>query len=705
MGGDKAVTKEAKHRIKTLRTEIRRHERAYYVEDNPEISDAEFDALLRELVALEEAHPDLVTPDSPTQRVGGEAAKSLASASHNKYAPMLSIDNASNASELKEFHARIAKNLGHENFSYTVEPKIDGLGVSLVYESGKLVLAATRGDGVTGEDVTLNAKTIRSIPLVVTPPAGMGRFEVRGEIFMARETFDKVNAQRELDGLASFANPRNCAAGSLRQLDPAITAKRRLKIIIYALIVTDESGRPRPVPEADSYHAAIKLLRGLGFKTNDVQLCKSLADVSDVIAEYEKLRGTLGYDIDGMVVKVDSYRLQDELGSTSKYPRWAIAYKYPPQQATTVITGITLQVGRTGAITPVAELEPVKVSGSTVSRATLHNEEEIKRKDIMIGDTVFIEKAGEVIPKVVKVVTAKRTGKEKVFVMPSKCPACGADVVRQDKQVISYLKTKGKVVRPKLDKEGRPEKEEISRCINAACPAQIKERIEHFVARNAIDIDHVGPALIDQLLEKKMISDAADLFTLNKTDLADLPRMAEKSAKNVISAIEESKSRGLARLLFGIGIRHVGQRAAILLAGHFGFIEKVMAASTDEIEKIHEIGPKVAQSVKLFFAQKENRRLIEKLRKAGVLMMEKETESGLKPLSGKNFVLTGTLSSMTRTEAKARIEILGGRVTSAVTKKTDYVVVGQDPGGKALKAKELKVTVIDEKGLTKLIGA
>ena len=561
--------------------------------------------------------------------------------------------------------------------AYVAEPKIDGLGISLIYEEGLLVKAATRGDGVTGEDVTANVKTIRSIPLKVDSPVGMERFEVRGEIFMSRKTFERVNLAREREGEPVFANPRNCAAGSLRQLDSAITASRKLSAIVYKLIVTDDDGRPKVGASEINYHESMELLKKIGFAINDVAYCKTIEDVKKVIGQYEKKRETIGYDIDGMVIKVDDYRLQDELGSTSKFPRWAIAYKYPAQQATTVIRNITVQVGRTGALTPVAELAPINLSGSTVSRATLHNEDEIRNKDIRIGDTVFVEKAGEIIPRVVKVVKEKRSGAEKVFVMPATCPVCGAKV-------------------------SRPEGEAVTRCENATCPAQVKERIEHFVSKNAMEIENIGPALIEQLLDKGLIHDAADLYTLKKDDLAKLERMAEKSAQNVIDALTASKSRGLARLLFGLGARFVGARVAKILAGQLGSIDKLMDAEEEEIEKIHEIGPKVAQSIKLFFGQEENLRLIEKLREAGVLMEEGKTESGPKPLAGKIFVLTGTLTTMTRTEAKARIETLGGRVTSAVTKKTDYVVAGAEPGSKAVKAKELKVAVLDEGSFLKL---
>lgn len=665
-------------KLDALRREIRRHERLYYVEDNPEISDAEFDALMRELVELESAHPELASPDSPSARVGGEPASELAPVRHNPNAPMLSLENAYSLEELEKFHERVVKNLGEEPFEYAIDEKIDGLGVSMVYEDGVLVNGATRGDGVTGEDVTANLKTIKSIPLRVDAPEGMERFEVRGEVYLPREAFERINAQREEEGQPLFANPRNCAAGSLRLLDSRITASRPLDIFIYSLIATDRSGRPVDNPSARTHSEAIGLLRKLGFKTPLGAVRKTIAEVERVIDDYGKKRDSLGFDIDGLVIKVNSYRQQAELGATSKFPRWAIAYKYPAQQATTVVRDIQPQVGRTGAVTPVAILDPVEVSGSTVSRATLHNEDEIRRKDIRIGDTVFIEKGGDVIPKVVKVVESKRSGGEKMYKTPDKCPACGAAV-------------------------SRPEGEAVARCTGASCPAQLREKLLHFTSRGAMDIDNVGPAVIDQLMERGLVRDYADLYALTREQVAGLDRMAEKSASNVINAIAASKDRPLDRLIFALGIRYVGARAAKVLAQGFGSLDGLAGADEAELTAIHEIGPSVAGSVTLFFSQEKNRTVIEKLRAAGVNMTSAQTQGGRR-LSGKQFVLTGSLDSMTRAEAKEKIEAQGGRVTSSVTKKTGYVIVGAEPGSKADKAKELKVATLDERAFIELLG-
>jgi len=664
--------------IETLREEIRRHERLYYIENSPEISDAAFDALMRELIELERAHPELASPDSPSQRVGGAVADELRPVTHNPHAPMLSLDNAYDLGELAAFHERVAKNLGTQGVAYTVEPKIDGLGVSLVYEDGQLTQAATRGDGVTGEEVTANVKTIRTAPLRVAAKAGLARFEVRGEALLPRAAFERINAEREREGKPLFANPRNCAAGSLRLLDSAQVAARPLELIAYTLIVTGRDGRPTEHPGARSHHESVALMAALGFKTPEITVCQGIEEVRAAVERWGARRGALPYDIDGVVVKVDVFRQQQELGATSKYPRWAIAYKYPAQQATTVIRDIIVQVGRTGALTPVAVLDPVTVSGSTVSRATLHNEDEIRRKDIRIGDTVFIEKGGEVIPKVVSVVTAKRTGKEREFVMPARCPECGAAVAR-------------------------PEGEAVARCDGSACPAQRMERLLHFVSRGAMDIDHAGPAVIEQLLDKGLVRDMAGLYHLTEAPVAALERMGEKSAANLVSAIHKSKTRPLDRVLFGLGIRHVGARAAKLLAAAFGDVERLMAATREELEAIHEIGPAVAESVTRFFAEPANRALIEKLREAGLTLTAAKSGGGT-ALAGTQFVLTGTLAGMSRVEAKARIESAGGRVTSAVTKKTGYVVVGADPGSKADKARELGVPMIGEEELRRLLG-
>ncbi len=686
-----------KDEIDLLRAELIRHEKLYYAEDAPEVSDAEFDRMMRRLVELETERPDLITGDSPSRRVGGVVADHLPSVPHNRHIPMLSLDNAFSPDELRDFHERVVKGIG-DGAPYVTEPKIDGLGVSLVYEKGAFVRGATRGDGVTGEEVTANLTTIRSIPLTVVPPAGMERFEVRGEVYMSRATFLAINEERSAADEPTFANPRNCAAGSLRQLDSSVAAKRKLAFMAYALVATDQAGRPVPIPGVSGHAGAMALLARFGFTTGALTRCDGIEAVIERVATFEREKERLGYDTDGLVIKVDEYRLQTELGATSKFPRWAIAYKYPAQQATTIIRDIVVQVGKSGALTPVALLDPVELSGSTVARATLHNEDEIRRKDIRIGDTVKIEKAGEIIPQVAEVMKEHRTGAETEFVMPTACPVCGAAV-------------------------DRPEGEVVLRCSGAACPAQTRERIRHFVSRNAMDIDHVGPAVIDQLLATKLIGDVGDLYTLTADRLAGLERLAEKSAANIVAAIAASKERPLSRLLNGLGIRFVGQRGGQVLAAAYGSMDRLIeAATTDEttdgtqgplftptadlprLIDVREVGEKVAASVRLFFAQPVNVTVIEKLRAAGVNFTEGDGATRSTTLAGKTFVLTGTLPTLSRMEAKERIERAGGRVTSSVTKKTDYVVVGDDPGAKAEKAKELDRTIIDEPGLLELLG-
>ncbi|VAX23943.1 DNA ligase (NAD(+)) [hydrothermal vent metagenome] len=668
-----------KSKLNFLKAELLRHERLYYDEDNPEISDAEFDRLMRDLINLEKKYPELVTADSPTRRVGGAPVSSLKGVTHNPFAPMLSLDNTYSFDDLVEFDKRVRKRLGDEPFEYSVERKIDGLGVSLIYQEGVFIKGATRGDGVKGEDVTINLKTIKSIPLKVDAPRGMERFELRGEVYMSRDSFEQVNAERELAGEPLYANPRNLAAGSLRQLDAKITASRNLDIFIYTLIVTDKDKKPVAIEMARSHHASMNLLARMGFKSPDTKLAKNIDEVKKFIDQFERERESLNYDIDGVVIKVDSHRLQQELGATSKFPRWAIAYKYPAMQATTKIIDILAQVGRTGALTPVAILEPVTISGSTVSRATLHNEDEIKRKDVRIGDTALIEKGGDVIPKVVKIIENKRSGKEITFRMPDTCPSCGSPAIR-------------------------PEGEAVARCASSSCPAQLKEKLRHFTSRTAMDIDHVGPALIDQALEKNLIKDAADLYYITRDNLLKLDRMAEKSAENVIAAIDASKQRPLGRLLFAIGIRFVGARGAAILAQNFSDIDELMKTDKEKLEQIHEIGPRMAESLVQFFQQESNIMLIEKLKKAGVNVQGEGGASGKRKLAGKKFALTGTLETMTRSEAKEKIESQGGRVTSTVTKKTDYLVEGADPGSKSDKARELKVAILDEKKFAEMMG-
>ncbi|MDH5756450.1 MAG: NAD-dependent DNA ligase LigA [Nitrospinota bacterium] len=666
--------------INRLRQQIRHHERLYYIENSPAISDAEFDYMMRRLAELEEQHPPLASADSPTRRVGGQPAEEFTPVRHNPALPMLSLDNAYSLAELGKFHQRVVKNLGHEKFQYTVEPKIDGLSVSLIYEKGALTLGATRGDGTTGEDVTANVRTIRSVPLVVEHGATPARFEVRGEVYIHRDAFERINEKREEEGQAPFANPRNCAAGSLRLLDSRITAARPLDIFLYALYITDDQGRPLEHPATATQSGAVEFMAALGFRTPDIHLCPGLDQVKEAIAGFGARRDLLDYEIDGVVVKVDSARLQTELGATSKFPRWAIAYKYAAVQAQTKLLDIQVQVGRTGALTPVAILAPVSLSGSTIARATLHNQDEIEKKDIRIGDTVLIEKGGEVIPKVVKAVEEDRAGDERKFIMPATCPVCGAVASRQ-------------------------EGEAVTRCTGVACPAQIKERLLHYTTRGAMDIDHAGPAIIEQLVEEGLAHDPADLYSLTVEQARGLERMAEKSAANLVKAIGASKQRPLERLVFALGIRHVGARAGAVLARHFGSMDALMAAGKEEMEKIHEIGGITAGSVALFFSQEANRRVIGKLKAAGVNMTSSQPSAGEKTLLGKQFVLTGTLASMARNEAKARIENLGGRVTSSVTKKTDYIVAGAEPGSKAEKARELGIPILEEKDLLEMLGS
>ncbi len=657
----------AKNEIEALREEIRRHEELYYVYDNPEISDAEYDALIERLNQLEADHPELITPDSPTQRVGGRPAEGFPEVVHRHQ--MLSLDNSYNIEELRAFDERCQKLADGRQFEYVAELKIDGLSLSLHYEDQLLVRGVTRGDGRTGEDVTPNARTIRSIPLrlrVDDPKIGR-EIEVRGEAFIPRNVFEQINAEREEEGEAKFANPRNAAAGTIRQLDPKIVASRKLDMFAYDLI----AGERKPFA---SHWEALDWMQRAGFHVNPQRaLCTSIDEVIEFCNGMESQRDDLGYEIDGVVVKVNSTALQEEFGSTQKAPRWAIAYKYPARQATTKLLDIQVQVGRTGALTPVAILEPVLLAGTTVSRATLHNEDEIKRLGVRIGDWVLIEKSGEVIPKVLKVVESRRTGDEKRFRMPKKCPVCGGAI-------------------------SRPEGEVVARCIAADCSAQLIGRLLHFASRRAMRIEGLGYALADQLVEKKMVRDVGDLYSLKLEDIAGLERMAEKSAANLLAQIEASKSRGLANLIYALGIRHVGDRTAGIMARHLGSLEALSKAAVEQLDEIHEIGLTVAESVRDWFDDAGNVALCERLRTAGV---RTEIERGAErtvdeKFAGKQFVLTGSLESFTRDEARALVEARGGRVTSSVSKKTDYVVAGEEAGSKLDKAIALGVNVIDE---------
>jgi len=662
---------EIKKEIDRLREIINKHNYYYYVLDKPIISDYEYDELMRQLIKLEKDYPEFITPDSPTQRVGAKPLEEFKTARH--LTPMLSLANAFSEKELIDFDQRIKKNFPQEYYDYVVELKIDGLAIALLYENGILIRGATRGDGIEGEDVTQNLRTIKSIPLRLREYQDFDIIEVYGEVYMTRDNFKKLNEERAKKAENLFANPRNAAAGSVRQLDPAITAGRQLDTFIYQ--ATFPKGH-----HFNTHLEVLEFLKEAGFKVNtNIKLCSNIKEAVDYCKYWQSRKGELNYDIDGMVIKINQLALREKLGSTTKSPRWAIAYKFPAEQMTTVIRDIIVGVGRTGALTPVAILEPVTISGSKVHRATLHNEDEIKRKDIRIGDTVLIQKAGEVIPEVVQVVKEKRTGKEKIFHMPERCPVCGSQVVKLNNEV-------------------------VSRCNNASCPAQLKERIRHFVSREAMDIEGLGPALIDQLVDKKIISDFADLYYLKQEDLMKLERIAEKSSDNIIKAIQNSKNRPLPNLIYALGIRHVGKYAAQLLAGNINNLLDLENYTVEDLVKIEGIGPIIAESIVLFFQKKENREIIRKLQKAGVnLSSEKRKVTEQLPLEGLQFVLTGTLENFTREEAQEKIESLGGRVTSTVTKKTDFLVLGRDPGQKYQKAKELDIKVISEDDFIKMI--
>jgi DNA ligase (NAD+) len=653
----------AKKKIEKLRKEIHHHDYLYYVLDKPEISDQEYDKLFRELQELEKQFPDLVTSDSPTQRVGGAPLKAFKTVTHK--VPLLSLDNAMNEEELVEFDRRVREGLGKSKIDYVCELKMDGLAMTLIYKKGKFSVGSTRGDGIHGEDVTQNLKTIKSIPLVLSEPIDL---EVRGEVYLPYDDFVKLNEEREAADEPKFANPRNAAAGSIRQLDPKITASRPLDIFIYYGSIAGKRFK--------KHSEILEYLKELGFKINsNNKRCHGLIDVQKYIEHWEMAREKLKYEIDGIVIKVDDTSDQEKLGFTSRSPRWAVAFKYPPMQAETIVEDIKVQVGRTGAITPVAHLKPVHLAGVNVKRATLHNEDEIKRKGIEIGDHVIVQRAGEVIPEVVKV--AKHTPRSKPFKMPKTCPVCGSELYR-------------------------PEGEAITRCINATCAAQVKERIRHFTTREAMDMEHLGPAIIDQLVEKKFIKDVADLYSLEKKDILKLERFADKSAQNVIDSIQNGKNRPFDRLLYAFGIRMVGRHVASLIAEHFTSIDDLLDIKPEKLQKISGIGPKVAESAARFFGEKENHHLIDKLRSAGVALKSAE-KKGPKPLAGKTFVFTGGLATMTRPEAEDLVRLLGGHPSSSVSKETDYVVTGEDPGSKYDKAKKLGIKIISEKEFREMI--
>ena len=663
-----------KKRAKELRELLEYHNHRYYVLDTPEISDAEYDELFDELIRLESKYPDLRTPDSPTQRVGAPPLDKFLSKKHSL--PMLSLNKAMTLEDFLDFNRRIDGLIaGEGEIAYTVEPKYDGLAVELIYENGVFISGSTRGDGITGEEVTENLRTVGSIPLKLRSKPPPKLLEVRGEVIIYKNNFDEFNKQRSESGEEMFANPRNMAAGSLRQLDSKITASRPLRFIAYGIGLVEGIA-------FDGHYETLKYLESTGFKISEN--FEKFGNADDVTRYYDKilsLRNDLPYDIDGIVVKVDSYHQQQIVGELSRSPRWAVAWKFPPIQKTTVVENIDIQVGRTGALTPVAHLKPVRVGGVTVSRATLHNEDEVKRKDVRIGDTVLVQRAGDVIPEVVMVIKDKRTGNEPEFVMPDKCPSCGSKVERVGDEA-------------------------AVRCGSLYCPAQLVERIFHFTSRGAMDIEGLGYKTVEALIESGFIKDVADLYALpeKRAEITGMERMGEKSFDNLVAGLEESKSRELPRIIFGLGIFGVGANTAGLLSSHYGSIEKLIAATEDDLQRVEGIGPIVAHSVRAFFDDKSNLDILEKLKNSGLKFPETKAISKDGPLSGKTFVVTGTLSGFSRTEAQKTIEKLGGKVTSSVSKKTDYVVAGESPGSKLDKAQNLGVAVLNETEFLKLIG-
>lgn len=649
---------EASKKIESLREDLRRHERLYYVENRMEISDAEFDRRMRELRELEEQFPELDVPDSPTHRVGGAPAESFETVPHAS--PMLSLENAYSVDELDAWDRRARKLAGSEPFGYVAELKIDGLSLSLRYEGGRLACGVTRGDGLRGEDVTRNVKTLSSLPAAIPETRA---FEARGEVYFPKAAFEKLNREREREGLPLFANPRNAASGSMRLLDSRETARRGLQAWIYQIAEPSES---------TSQHGVLLRLAEMGFPVNPhYRRCASLAEVRDFIGEWGKRRHELDFEIDGVVVKVDERHVQERLGATAKSPRWAVAYKYPPEEALTVVREIGVQVGRTGVLTPVAHFDPVRLGGTVVRRATLHNYEDLSRKDVRVGDTVAVEKGGDVIPKVTRVVLEKRPRRSRAFTMPACCPVCGEKLVTEAGEV-------------------------AVRCVNASCPAQLRESLRHFASRKAMDIQGLGDKLVEKLLEEKLVTDVASVYDLRPPRLADLERFGEKSASNLAAQISSSKNGGLARLLFGLGIRHVGEKAARLLARKFRTLDALREAPEKELLQIPEVGPNTAQSLVTWFSNPGNRKLLEKLRTHGIDFTSHEpAETSAGTFAGRTVVLTGTLPGVTREEAARRLEAAGARVSGSVSKKTDFVVAGEEAGSKLRKARELGVPVLD----------
>lgn len=670
----------ASERIEKLRREIRRHEELYYIHAQPEISDAEFDALMLELRRLEADHPGLVTPDSPTQRVGGRPAEGFVTVRHS--VPMLSLDNAYDEADLRAFDERVRKGLGGiEAADYVCELKIDGLSISLLYEDGRLVRGATRGDGVLGEDVTFNVRTIRAIPLRLEG-APRGSMEIRGEVYFPRKAFERLNTERERQGEPLFANPRNAAAGTMRTLDPGAVAKRGLSAWLYQVVPAGSDPNAAEIDAEFATHATmLEKLRAWGCPVEPHwRVAHGIEAVLAFCEAWREKRHTLPFETDGVVIKLDDLGLRERLGTTSKFPRWAAAFKYPAQQATTLLTRIEVNIGRTGAATPFAVLEPVLVAGSTISLATLHNPDDLARKDIREGDTVIVEKAGDVIPRVVGPVLARRPAHSHPWKMPSRCPVCGSALVK-------------------------PDDEAVWRCENSSCPARLLRSLEHFVSRGAMNIEGMGEVLIRQVVEKGLVHSAADLYSLTAEQLEGLERMGEKSATKLLSQIERSKTNEIWRLLNALGIRHVGERGAQVLADHFGSIQDIEAAPVEVLQQVHEVGPVMAESVRAWFDEPRNRALVARLRQAGVRMVgeRKVAPAGPQPLAGKTFVITGTLESMSREDAAAKIEALGGKVTGSVSRKTSYLVVGADAGSKLDKARALGVPQLDEAAFLGLI--
>lgn len=668
-----SVSADIKQRIAKLREQINRHNYLYYVLDAPEIPDSEYDRLLRELEQLEQQHPELIVPESPTQRVGAAPLSEFAEVKHRM--PMLSLNNAFDEQEVEDFDRRARERLDVKEIVYTAEPKLDGLAISLLYENGILARGATRGDGNTGEDVTQNVRTIETIPLKLVGRAYPRVLEVRGEVIMTRSGFEKLNQNQRNKGEKTFANPRNAAAGSLRQLDPRITATRPLSFFAYGVGVTEDG------EVADSQHQLLAQLRDWGLRTNpEIKRVKGVKGCLDYFHGMQARRNSLDYDIDGVVYKVDDLAQQEQLGFVSRAPRWAVAHKFAAQEEMTELLDVEWQVGRTGALTPVARLKPVFVGGVTVSNATLHNQDEIDRKDIRIGDTVIVRRAGDVIPEVVSVVMSKRPRHAHKISHPGKCPVCESEVVRL-------------------------ENEAAARCTGGLfCAAQRKEAIKHFASRRAMDIEGLGDKLVEQLVDQGMVHDVADLYALTVGQLAGMERMGEKSAQNIAAALDKSKATTLPRFLFALGIRQVGETTARTLARHFGSLGTIMQAKEAELEAVQDVGPVVAESIAHFFHEPHNRKVIHKLQTAGLHWPEIEVKAAAElPLMGKTFVITGTLATMSRDEAKDKLQQLGARVSGSVSKKTDYVIVGESPGSKATRAEELGLAILDEQALLRLL--